>query len=95
VIGLMGKDEHAPDEQAPDETVRDETVRDEQASRPGPVETVVVPRHGLWYVDIVVVYPDGVVRRRVGTYRTEQRATVAARLIKRAAERDIPGPVRE
>lgn len=64
-------------------------------NRPGAVETVVVPDHGLWHVDIVVVYPDGVVRRRVGTYRTEKLATVAARVIKRGAERDIPGPIRE
>ena len=64
-------------------------------SRPGAVETVVVPERGLWHLDIVVVYPDGVVRRRVGTYRTEKLANVAARLIKRAAERDLPGPIRE
>lgn len=64
-------------------------------NRPGPVETVVVADRGLWHVDIVVVYPDGVLTRRVGTYRTEKLADVAARLIKRAAERDIPGPIRE
>ena len=64
-------------------------------NRPGVVETVVVPDHGLWHVDIIVVYPDGVVRRRVDTYRTEKLATVAARLIRRGADRDIPGPIRE
>jgi hypothetical protein len=65
------------------------------ASRPDAVETVVVADHGLWHVDIVVVYPDGVVRRRVNSYRSERLAEVAARLIKRGAERDIPGPIRE
>ncbi len=64
-------------------------------NRPRAVETVVVPDHGLWHVDIVVVYPDGVVRRRVDTYRTEKLAAVAARLIRRGADRDIPGPIRE
>ena len=57
------------------------------------VETEVIPERGQWAVDIIVVFTDGVVRRRVETYRTQARATIAAKLIKRAAERDIPGPI--
>jgi hypothetical protein len=34
-----------------------------------------------------------VVRRRIATYRTEKLAKVSASSIKRAAERDIPGPL--
>lgn len=57
------------------------------------VETVVVPERGQWAVDIVVVFPDGVVRRRIATYRTEALAKISANCIRRAAERDIPGPL--
>lgn len=56
------------------------------------VETVVVAEHGHFAVDIVVVFADGVVRKRIGTYRTRGRAELAASLIKRAAERDPRGP---
>ena len=57
------------------------------------VETTVVAEHGQWHVDIVVVFDDELVRRRVGTYFTERRARIAADLIKRTAERDISGPL--
>jgi len=57
------------------------------------VETVVVPERGQWAVDIVVIFPDEVVRRRIATYRTEALATISANCIRRAAERDIPGPL--
>lgn len=57
------------------------------------VETVVVEEHRQWHVEIVVVFDDEVVRRRVGTYFTERRAQIAADLIKRTAERDISGPI--
>jgi len=57
------------------------------------VETVVVEERGQWAVDIVVVFDDVVVRKRVETYRTRRRAEIAADLIKRTAERDIPGPL--
>jgi hypothetical protein len=57
------------------------------------VETVVVEERGQWHVEIVVVFDDELVRRRVGTYFTERRAKVAADLIKRTAERDISGPI--
>lgn len=67
-------------------------------ARPGPehasgVETFVVESHGEWHVEILVLFDDEMVRRRVGTYRTEKLATIAADLIKRAAERDISGPL--
>lgn len=57
------------------------------------VETVVVEDRRQWHVEIVVVFADEVVRRRVGTYFTERRARLAADLIKRTAERDISGPI--
>lgn len=57
------------------------------------VETFVVEAHGEWHVEILVLFDDEMVRRRVGTYRTERLANIAADLIKRAAERDISGPI--
>lgn len=57
------------------------------------VDTVVVEERRQWHVEIVVVFEDEVVRRRVGAYFTERRAQIAADLIKRTAERDISGPI--
>jgi hypothetical protein len=57
------------------------------------VETAVVAERGQWHVEIIVVFEDEVVRRRVGTYFTERRAQIAADLIKRTAQRDISGPI--
>jgi hypothetical protein len=57
------------------------------------VQTVVVEERGRWAVDIVVVFADGVVRERIDTYSTRARAELSARLIKRAAERDLRGPL--
>ncbi len=57
------------------------------------VQTVVVPERGRWAVDIVVVFADGVVRKRIDTHATQARAELSARLIKRAAERDLRGPL--
>jgi hypothetical protein len=57
------------------------------------VETEIVKERGQWAVDIIVFFADGVVRRRIATYRTEALAKISANLIKRAAERDIPGPL--
>jgi hypothetical protein len=59
------------------------------------VDTVIVPERGQWAVDIVVIFPDEVVRRRIATYRTEALARISANCIRRAAERDIPGPPHE
>ncbi|MBS4727588.1 hypothetical protein MSM1_04225 [Mycobacterium sp. SM1] len=58
------------------------------------VQTVVVEERGRWAVDIVVVFADGVLRKRIETYYyTRARAELSARLIKRAAERDLRGPL--
>ena len=57
------------------------------------VETEIVPENGQWAVDIIVFFADGVVRRRIATYRTESLAKISASAVKRAAERDIPGPL--
>jgi hypothetical protein len=55
------------------------------------VETVVVPERGQWAVEIIVVFEDEVVRRRIQTYRTESLARISADLIKRTARRELPG----
>lgn len=57
------------------------------------VQTVVVEERGRWFVEIVVVFADGVVRKRIDSHATRARAELSAGLIKRAAERDIGGPV--
>jgi len=44
-------------------------------------------------VEIVVVFADGVVRKRIDTHNTKARAELSANLIRRAAERDIRGPI--
>ncbi len=55
------------------------------------VQTVVVPDRGRWAVEIIVVFADGVVRKRIDSHATKARAEISASLIKRAAERDIRG----
>lgn len=55
------------------------------------VATVVVEEDGRWVVEIVVVFADGVVRKRINSHSTKARADLAADLIKRTAERDIGG----
>jgi len=77
------------DEPRPKTTVRKDSSTDEALD----VQTVVVEERGRWAVDIVVVFADGVVRRRIDTHNTKARAELSARLIKRAAERDIRGPI--
>lgn len=57
------------------------------------VLTEVTEENGQWAVDIVVLFEDGVVRRRIRTYHTQRQAQIAADLIKRTAERDIRGPI--
>jgi hypothetical protein len=52
------------------------------------VDTVVTAESGRWAVDIIVVFADGVVRKRIHTHATRRRAEIAADLIKRAADRD-------
>ena len=53
------------------------------------VQTVVVEESGRWCIDIVVVFADGVVRKRINSHATRARAELAADLIRRTAERDI------
>lgn len=77
------------EEPRPKTTVRNDSSTDEALD----VQTVVVEERGRWAVDIVVVFADGVVRRRIDTHNTKARAELSARLIKRAAERDIRGPI--
>lgn len=73
----------------PKTTVPEHTSADDALG----VETVVVPERGRWAVEIVVVFADGVVRKRIDTHATKARAELSARLIKRAAERDLRGPL--
>ncbi len=70
-----------------DEERRPQTSADEALD----VHTVVVEERGRWAVDIIVVFADGVVRKRIDTHATKARAELAADLIRRAAERDIGG----
>ena len=71
----------------PENAARRETSADEALD----VQTVVVEERGRWAVDIVVVFADGVVRKRIDTHATKARAELAADLIRRTADRDIGG----
>jgi hypothetical protein len=57
------------------------------------VDTVVTEERGRWAVDIVVVFADGIVHKRIDTHPTKARAELSARIIMRAAERDLRGPL--
>jgi hypothetical protein len=57
------------------------------------VDTLIYPENGRWAVDISVLFRDGVVRRRIKTYPTRERAEISARHIKRGAERELRGPM--
>lgn len=57
------------------------------------VETVVRSESGRWIVEIVVFFPHDVIRRTISDYPTKRKAEIAASWIKRAAERDIEGPI--
>lgn len=80
---------------AEDRPVRPKTTVPEHSSADVAVDvqTVVVPERGRWAVEIVVVFADGVVRKRIDTHATKARAELSARLIKRAAERDLRRPL--
>lgn len=69
----------------------DERAAATSADEAHEVQTVVVEECGRWAVDIVVVFADGVVRKRINTHATKARADIAADLIRRAANRDIGG----
>ncbi|MEU6701303.1 hypothetical protein [Pseudonocardia sp. NPDC046786] len=74
-----------PDEERPRTAPRPDSSADEALD----VHTEVVHERGRWVVEIVVVFADGVVRRRISDHPTEARARISARLIRRAAERDL------
>ena len=57
------------------------------------VETYVVEESGRWVVELVVLFPDEAVHRRINNYPTKRHAEIAASWMKRAAQRDIEGPV--
>lgn len=57
-------------------------------------DAVVVEESGRWIVYLDVVLASGAVRRKVGDYHDERRATHAARIIERNARRYIPGSPR-
>lgn len=59
------------------------------------VATEVFLERGRWVVEIVVLFGDGIVRKRIDTFPTKRRAELSADLIKRAAERDILGPLND
>ena len=42
------------------------------------VETEIVAERGQWAVDVIVFFEEGVVRRRIATYRTEALAKISA-----------------
>lgn len=67
-------------------------VRRPEAEGSSKVETLIVEERGQWAVDIVVYFPDEVIRKRISTCRTLRLAAITADLIKRAAERDIRTP---
>lgn len=79
----------SPDEQRPPTTARPDSSADEALG----VETAVVFDRGRWAVEIIVVFADGVVRKRIDSHATKARAELSAGLIKRAAERNIAGPI--
>ncbi len=56
---------------------------------------MVVEDRGRWAVEVIVVFDDGVVRKRIDTHATKARAEISAGLIKRAAEREIGRPMRQ
>jgi hypothetical protein len=64
-----------------------------KADRAISVQTAVEPEYGRWAVDVFVTFASGVVRHRTDTYATRERAEVSARLIQRAAERELRGPL--
>jgi hypothetical protein len=76
-------------DQRPRTRPRDDSSAEEALS----VDTVVLEERGRWAVDIVLVFPDGIVRKRIDDHPTKARAELSARMIKRAAERDIRGPL--
>ncbi|MEO2107545.1 MAG: AP2 domain-containing protein [Actinomycetota bacterium] len=62
-------------------------------AEPADLATASVEREdGQWVVYLTVLFPDGVVRRRIGQHRTEHLARIAATWIERASNRDVLTP---
>lgn len=59
---------------------------------PAAYEVVVVADAGRFAVDVVALFGDGALRRRIASYTTRRRAEQAARLIERAAHGPGPRP---
>lgn len=57
------------------------------------IETYVTERNGRWVVEVAVIFTEEAVRKTINDYPTRRQADVAAGWIKRAAQRDIEGPV--
>ncbi|HID05083.1 MAG TPA: AP2 domain-containing protein [Aigarchaeota archaeon] len=55
-------------------------------------ETFVEHQNGQWVVYIEVLFHDCVVRKEVGRYFTEKHAKIAAKYIRRVANKDLPLP---
>ena len=87
----MAEKDRSPSDQRPRTFVRPDSSTDEALD----VQTAVVQERGRWAVEIVVVFADGVVRKRIDTHATRARAELSANLIRRAAERDIRGPMND
>lgn len=49
--------------------------------------TSVTCEKGRWWVDMAVIFPDAVVSHRISDYHTQERATIAADIIRRTANR--------
>ncbi len=71
----------------------DATDRPDASDEAIAVDTFVREERGRWVVEIVVVFRDGAVQKRVTDYPTRRHAEIAARWIRRAADRDIEGPI--
>lgn len=54
------------------------------------VNAEVVEERGRFFVVLDVIFPDGAVRHRMQSYHTRERAELAARLMRAAAEREQP-----
>jgi hypothetical protein len=87
----MGPDSDRHGDDSPERRVMD--TAQYSAQHADAVEAEVVLDRGQWAVELVVLFADEVVRKRIATYRTERLARISADLMKRTAERDIAGPL--
>ena len=59
---------------------------------PMAVNSEVLCENGSWTLYLEFWYVEGIDRKRIGTYRSEQKARIAARWIVWAARREISPP---